>query len=462
MARRIAWGLGAALAVATVALAAAVVFRAPLLEAALLWGLRGQGLAHAALGVRTFDLGEIRLSDVRLDRTGTLGAQSVRLTYSPRSLLAGRLDEIDVDGLTLTLDLRGGGPMVADLPQGTRGAAAPVPAPGGFVVPAAVPPVTITNGRILARTALGDLDGRFEAAATPDGAGNLAALASFDLKGPPGQLSGAVDGLILADGSASATLSLNGGWLAKGRARLDDLRGQIALARAAPGGLQGTAEIAATPALDGAALGPARLTFALEDARAEATFTLGDFATLNATVADLRAKPRLSVRADLTGRAEGPPWALAGLPAPSVGTGTLRIEAEGPLPALGELARLGDLPTVDLAARLADGVAGRWAVKLDGLSFPAWFDDLAGAARGRFAVQAGTAQAWLGETAQVRLGGFAPAWLQARDVPAPLAPLLAHGAALALEGPAPDAPVVQVDWRSGEGTIAGTLRGTLP
>jgi len=136
-----------------ITVAGVVVFRLALTEALLSSQLASLGIPARGLTVTAFDLNHLVVSDIALGRDDELRVEAVTLNYNPDGLLAGRLEDITIEGLNLRLDLSGAGPPLGSLQtllQEERGA-------GGGGVALLPSAVILSRGRIEAMTPTGDM-----------------------------------------------------------------------------------------------------------------------------------------------------------------------------------------------------------------------------------------------------------------------------------------------------------------
>ncbi len=134
-----------------ITVAGVVAFRVALAEAVLSSRLASLGIPAQGFAVTALDLSHLVVSDLALGRNNELRVEAVTLSYSPDGLLAGRLEEVTIEGLHLRLDLSGAGPPLGSLQpllqkqQGGGGVA---------LLPSAV---ILSRGRIEAVTQTGDV-----------------------------------------------------------------------------------------------------------------------------------------------------------------------------------------------------------------------------------------------------------------------------------------------------------------
>lgn len=151
MVRRLTLSVVLVIGLLAIAASGLIVFRTTLAEAVLSSQLASLGIPSARLTVASLDFYRIVVRDVALGAGEELRLDAVTVTYRPRALLAGRLEEAAVDGLRLRLDLSGAGPPLGSLQpllQKREGAA------GAGLLPAVV---TLLRGRIEVVARAGDM-----------------------------------------------------------------------------------------------------------------------------------------------------------------------------------------------------------------------------------------------------------------------------------------------------------------
>jgi len=83
----------------------AVLLRHQLVEFVLIRLLTGKGLQVQSLTVQHVGFDRVRLSGLRLGPDGLLAIDRLAAEYRPAELLGGRVRQLEIDGLRLTLDL---------------------------------------------------------------------------------------------------------------------------------------------------------------------------------------------------------------------------------------------------------------------------------------------------------------------------------------------------------------------
>ncbi|MDH3230457.1 MAG: hypothetical protein OEN55_11755, partial [Alphaproteobacteria bacterium] len=92
-----------------------IAFRVALAEALLSSQLASLGIPGVRLTVAALDLRHMVVTDIALGDDAELRVDAVTLTYRPGALLAGRLEDVAIDGARLQLDLTGAGPPLGSL-----------------------------------------------------------------------------------------------------------------------------------------------------------------------------------------------------------------------------------------------------------------------------------------------------------------------------------------------------------
>jgi len=337
--RRVLVALSAIAVVVLLVGGGAVAFRLPLAEAVLRRGLAAEGIERASFTIAELGLHGARLTSIALGREDEAEVADLRLTYTPESLLAGRVDSVAVDSLRLKLDLTGRAPPLGSL-QGLLAAT------GGPAVGAApqYPLVRLKDARIAAATPAGALTATLSGEVAPLGDGRLRAALDVALAAalgarvtgkltaegdPGGDLSGA---LSVSDGALTLAATEAAGAQGEIRFRLQALRPVSLAGHLALGQLM----------LEGTDVPGAALEVSATPERAEITARAssgnGDLdAELNAEIADLTAAPRLQASArasaNLAAALFAPLWSKAGAPRPEGGRAALKLRLRAALPA---------------------------------------------------------------------------------------------------------------------------------
>lgn len=203
MRRRVRFALAIGLATAIVAVAGLVVFRISIVEALVTTAMRAKGIPAPRLSVVELDWGRGRIDDIRLGQAGEMTVRSLRLDFSLSGLLAGRLERVSVDGLTVILNLTGDDPPLGSLQPLLSGGG------GRRDEPTPLPPLSLTDFHIEAQMPAGLVratgDGQIQTADGGESAVeiSLREIAFDDRAIASGQLSAR-----LAAARAEATLAL--------------------------------------------------------------------------------------------------------------------------------------------------------------------------------------------------------------------------------------------------------------
>ncbi len=127
---------------------ALVAFRASLAEAIITSRLAASGVANPRLSVGAFDLDHLEIADVTLGAGDELSAGTVTFSYSRDGLLAGRLDEVRVDGLRLRLDGSSRARPFGSLQPLISADGGASPEAGGGAIAPIPETVVLSNGRV--------------------------------------------------------------------------------------------------------------------------------------------------------------------------------------------------------------------------------------------------------------------------------------------------------------------------
>ena len=409
MTRRTGLSLAVVVGLVAVGLVALVLFRAELAAAALRSGLAALGVPAVALTVEAIDLDSVRVADLALGRKGEVRAQEIAARFRIGGLIAGRFDEITVDGLVVRLDLGGEAPPLGSLQPllvGGKGGATP----GGL---GRIPPITIRNARVEAATPAGPLALTFDGEVRGDDEGGAIASASFRLQSSNGAFDGAAGVSVRRGATLTGGVVLDEGMLTLpgveaiglvGEADFAVRSGRLDSARAAF--TVDTATLFGIPIHGGdltVELTPDRAVLAGELRAPERTAT----ATCHLAVDDYASAPRIDATCGLEAAAKAPLWRVFDLPRPSAGRGVVEVRGGGRLP-------IPDAWPTSLGAMLEwfgrSELDGRLSVRLEDVSYG---DRIAGLTAG---LEAGFARAVGGgavtgegriaaELAELRLGG---------------------------------------------------------
>src|SRR5687767_27593 len=147
-------------------LVGAVVARRPLAEVLIAWQLGAKDvegrLSIERLGLREVEMRDVAISHLRIER--------LYLRYDPWELMRGVFRAAEAEGVVMTLDLTGEGPILGDLQR-------LIPEPGGESAWRQLPELTLRRARINALLPRGPLPVNLEANVR-QGEGDSAALAA--------------------------------------------------------------------------------------------------------------------------------------------------------------------------------------------------------------------------------------------------------------------------------------------
>lgn len=165
MLRRLAIISAFAVALLLIAGILAIVFRADLAETVISSQLAALGAPDARLKIAAFDLDHLEIADIALGREDELRVESITLAYSRGGILAGRLDEVRIDGLRLRIDGSDQARPFGSLQPMIRPEKSAPPEAGGGAVGLIPESIVLSSGRVeLALpdgTVVTDLSGRW-------------------------------------------------------------------------------------------------------------------------------------------------------------------------------------------------------------------------------------------------------------------------------------------------------------
>jgi hypothetical protein len=244
--------------------------------------------------------------------------------------LAGRIEEVAIDGLRVAAEVTLSGVSLGDLDPFLRGFETKA---GG-----APPRILVRGAAVDLRSPLGDIRLRTDGTLAPDPEGRLSANLDIDAEAPFGTAGGLLSAVV-DRGEASARLAITRGGLGTRGAELGGLQGTVGL-ESRDARLTVAADVRGSRlAFDGTELGQASLRLSYADEAMALDGSLGDerrgfAAHLSARASDLAHAPALTL--DLEARAAasaGPVWRLFGLEAPDAGSVSLGVSGRGNLAA---------------------------------------------------------------------------------------------------------------------------------
>ena len=336
MARRAVRFLLGLLILILVLAAAAYAYRVPLAQTVLLRHLERIGVPGARLTVAEVEADGVALSDISAGEAGEISVKSVRVRYNLAGLLERRAEGIEIEGLSLNLDLGEGAAPFGSLQSLIDGFE---PEPDR----APLPEVRLIDARVQATTPLGPAVLALDGALREEDSGSL--VLDLDI-GVDSRL-GIVSSRLKARGGGGAglagTLTLTGEGLVapQGDFRAARVEGDIAFAVEKGGWpARGTAELL----FEGLSLArtdfdAAELRLDLSDRRAEVAGLLraddGSFRmALDGKVEDLRGRPRVALELTAEITAAAPLQTLAAGRWPEAGRGRLDAVMDGELPSV--------------------------------------------------------------------------------------------------------------------------------
>ena len=426
MGRRIAISLLVILGLLGVAVVGLVIVRVPLLEAVLLRAAESSGVPAPGLTVETVGLTRIEIRDLRVGAEEEITARALTVAYAPDDLIDGRIDGVEVDGLTLRLDLTGNGPLLGSLQLLLGGETGGAPPP--------LPPLGLRDATVRARTPLGEVVAELDGDIGP-GVDRLAAAdLTFRLEGAPGRLAGRLVLTAGADLDADGTLTVGDGALALPAAEVAGISGEVTftLDDGQPTAANGTLA-AGEVGVPGAAFKDARIDLQLAGGRLDVNGdlrTADDWAAANVRLVldDItgNAKGRLDVGAEVDARTDL--WDLLALPAPQSGRAALALHVEGAIPPLDRLAAF----PADAAQWPRGPLSGHLVLDLTGVTYSGTAEGLTGDLAIDAAVEDGLLVLGLPREGRLEADHVSPSWLEEIGVPPDLANAVAGGAVLTL------------------------------
>ncbi len=477
------------LALLVILVGAATVWRLSLAQALLDRELANQGVPGGRATIEVIDSDYLRVVDIAAGDNGEFSVASLEVRYQPFDLAEGRVARIDVDGLSLRLDLREGEapfgslqPLIDRLRKGEKSGtgkgSGSVSASGGGTKDAGypIPNMRLSNGHIEALTPFGpasvELAGRLDREGSDGRTRDLDLDLDVAMTSGFGELSGRLTASGDPEAETEARLALSGGTVALpgGELRVNAIKGDLALTLDSGLPRQGRGDLTLGGlSLAGTPFHEAGFRFDLNHEAADLTARLGSDdgsldLTLDAKLTDLAGQPKgtFGLNAEVTEAA--PLWSLGPslFPAafPTGGKGRIAVEAKGRWPALPDLQGNRD----SLLAWLKQGdLTGDITADLDALSLPgqaatfstvtdltgAWAEEeLSLAPRGTTRITATDLS-----TADFGALGLGP------DLAADLARL--SGGTLALSLPADSDRPTELLWRPGSPSPGARFDGTL-
>ena len=463
MRRRLLLSVLALVVLVSAAGTALYVFRTELVEALAKRELARRGLPDVRLTVEEASLDRLRITDMESGPAATLSLDELQIRYSPRSLMAERVDTVRLRGLSLRIDATGKGPPLGGLqPLLDRLLAARDTEAESGISP---PVVMLENGEIEVLTALGpamiDIQGR--AGPRPDGGlelqGNLA------LAGPGGHVLGRLRGQADPNGRISGGLGIDEGRL--------DLGGQLS-GRVLPGGADfawgpnGAPKLSANLELEGlvlrgAELGAARAALDFDGSALSLEAALngeddGHATTLSLALDETAGATRADLQLESVIDASAPLWSLSSGFRPDRGRAGLSLRMAGTL--------AGPAPrNADAGTWLSWAEGGRYDGDIDLSVTDAALPDLAERLDARLSadlsMRGRKATLTLREDAAVMANGLLPRILHDFDLPPDL---LGHDLTLGLvaAGKRPFALRLDGSGKSPEGELEGRAVMGLP
>jgi hypothetical protein len=190
----------AVLAVLAGLLVSAVVVRRQVAETLIAWYLEGKGVAgdvHVGrLGLHETELHDVTVAHLRIER--------LVLRYDPWALMRGVFEAAEVEGLDVTLDFTGKGPILGELQR-------LVPEPGGESAWTKLPALTVRRARVNALLPQGPLPIDIAATIEPGDGASAALAVAFNGRSErlraTGEAAARFAGLVPASGTLSTDFS---------------------------------------------------------------------------------------------------------------------------------------------------------------------------------------------------------------------------------------------------------------
>ncbi len=440
--------------------AAAYVYRVPLAQTVLLRHLEGIGVPGVRLTVAEVEADGVALSDISAGEAGEISVKSVRVRYSLADLLEPRVERVEIEGLSLSLDLSEGAALFGSLQPFIDGFE---PEPGS----APLPQVRLSDARVNAATPLGPATLFLNGTLQEETSGRLVLDLDIDATGPLGDLKGRLKTSGGPETGFAGTLTFTGEGLVapQGEFRAAAVEGDIDFETEKGGWpARGTAELL----FEGLSLAEtnfdaAELRLDISDQRAEVAGLLraddGSFRmTLDGKAADLRGRPRVALELTSEITAEAPLRGLAAGRWPETGRGRFNAKGYGNLPSV-------ETPPQSLEQLLAWLLGGTFQGEID-----AELEDLNfGAAGPELSASARAAVTWTGRDLTVELtedgelaaGGITKEVLGDLGLPEALADRLAalSGGSLSVRLPAEAPHAFRLRYEPGEERWAASLEG---
>jgi len=423
-------------------------------------------LATLNAGEIAYEIEEVTLRGVALTGiawgpAGTTTARRLEVTFDPFDLIAGKVEQVTLEGLRVTLDLTGAGPVLPGLPEGLgSGGEAAGDGGAGF---GNLPPIALRDVVVVAETLVGPSEARLEGDILPDGLGGIAGVFALELKGDLGRLAGSLSLTRSPAGEVAGAAVLEDGRLDLPGGSIGGLRGELdfLVGGEAPPRLHGDFSLSGIEVPQNL-FDTADLKLVLENGRFDLDGRLSSpdrkaEAVVKATVERLLQEPEASLRASVKLQSGSALWPLLGLADPTAGALHLRFGGRGTLPALDRLSA----EHGGLLGWLAGGdTRGRLEVDFLDLFYPQHLAGLAGQVTVDWGLLRGVIVAGLPQDAILSVQRLSRSWLeQDLGIPSDTAALLAEGVRLQLPSQAAANPKLHLQ-PSATGhllDLAGTL-----
>ncbi len=196
--------------------------------------LEGRGIAVATLEVEQLSLSRATLGPLALGNAGELTAERIILDLDI-SLTSAEVTAITVEDPGLSVDLTGQGPLLGSLQAAVDALRAQDTGTRADPAAPAIPPVTMSGGRILALTPQGTMEVSLDGGIEPQADGALAAALAASADSPLGRLAASLQGRLGSAGDFAARAQIDEGELRWQDFGIGQVAGTLAVARPAGG-----------------------------------------------------------------------------------------------------------------------------------------------------------------------------------------------------------------------------------
>ncbi len=343
MARRLVLVTLAATAVLTAAIGGLLIWRVPIAQSLVDWAAKDLEIPGVQATVVRIAADQVRMADLAAGDQAEFTVDSVEVDFRTPDIAKGEIDGITVVGLTLNLDLREGAEPFGSLqPLLDRLRDNDASNAGAKRLPANLPDVQFSAGRIEAQTPYGPASIAFDGALTGNQEGNPVLKLQGDLTSALARLTAelSVSGDPQKEAVARLAISAGAVELPDDLLRVRALEGDFNVSVEAGRPRSGHGELAAHGlAVAGTPFDRAQVNFDLSPERADLTARLnsddGSFdLALEGRAEALDAVPRISLSLQSEIGHAAPLWAFSRPPFPVGGEGHIELTAVGEFPAL--------------------------------------------------------------------------------------------------------------------------------